>query len=140
MSPNQKRRLIYVSAFLLIAGCFGVLEYGTLTAQAYDPVFDGGGLEQGLINAQSGLQGSGIREENDIIPVIASVINFILTFVAIFAVVAFIVAGFMFILGFGSDSANQRAKKIMIWAAVGLVVIIFSFVLVEFIVDISTAQ
>jgi hypothetical protein len=136
MSPNQKRRLIYTSAFLLIAGWF-LVDGGhiPLTAQ----VFDGAGLQGGLSTAQEEIGGSGIRQDDDIIPAIAGVLNFALTFVAVFAVVAFVVAGFTFILGFGSDAANQRAKKIMIWAAVGLLVIVFSFVIVEFILNLVTS-
>jgi len=106
-----------------------------LTAQ----VFDGAGLQGGLSTAQEEIGGSGIRQDDDIIPAIAGVLNFALTFVAVFAVVAFVVAGFTFILGFGSDAANQRAKKIMIWAAVGLLVIVFSFVIVEFILNLVTS-
>jgi len=38
----------------------------------------------------------------------------------------------------GSDSSVQRAKKIMIWSAIGIFVIAFSFVITEFIVEIAT--
>ena len=105
-------------------------------------VFDGEGLIGGLDEARDEIdtEDTGIRTEDDIIVAIAEIINFVLLFAGIFAVVAFVVAGFMFILGFGSDSSIQRARKIMIWAAVGLVVIIFAFVLVDFVVDLATAS
>jgi len=135
MPPNQKHRLLYASLFFLFTGLFVSYGYGPLTAQ----VFDGSGLQGGLGKAQEEISGTGIRPEGDLIPALASIINFALSFVAVFAVIAFIVAGFMFILGFGSDTANQRAKKIMIWAVVGLLVIMLSFVMVKFIVDLATA-
>lgn len=99
-------------------------------------VFDGGGITDGLSQAQAELSGSGIREETDVILVIVSVINAILPYAAIAAFIAFIVSGFLFILGFGSETAIQRAKKIMTWSAIGLVVILFSFVLTNFIITI----
>lgn len=99
-------------------------------------VFDGDGLLQGLQKAKDELSGSGIREEDDLIIVIISIINALLPWAAIAAVVAFIVSGFLFILGFGSDTAIQRAKKIMIWSAIGLVVIILSIVIISFVLEI----
>lgn len=101
-------------------------------------IFDGTGLPGGLREAQANLSGSGIRMDTDLILVIVSLINAILPYAAIATLVAFLTAGFLFILGFGSDTAIQRAKKIMIWSAVGLVVILFAFILTEFIIDIAT--
>ena len=99
-------------------------------------IFDGDGLIEGLNKAKNELSGSGIREEDDLIIVIVSIINALLPWAAIAAVVAFIVSGFLFILGFGSDTAIQRAKKIMIWSAIGLVVIILSIVIISFVLEI----
>ncbi len=102
-------------------------------------VFDGGGLGAGLSAAEQELMGSGIRPDTDIVKVIVAIINATLPYVALLVLVAFVVAGFIFILGFGSDTANQRAKKIMIWSAVGLVVILFAFIITNFIIQIATA-
>jgi len=102
-------------------------------------VFDGGGLVQGLTEAQNELSGSGIRPDTDIVVVVVSIINAVLPYVALLVLVAFVVAGFLFILGFGSDTAIQRAKKIMIWSAVGLVVVLFAFIITQFIIEIASA-
>jgi hypothetical protein len=137
MILHKNYRPILAALFLALVAAivFSQMEEGALLAQ----VFDGGGLVDGLSQAQGEISGTGVRDDTDFIAAIGAVINFILTFAGIFAFVAFVAAGFVFILGFGSDSANQRARKIMIWAAVGLVVIIFAFVLVQFIVDFATA-
>jgi|GEM_PF-1840324 hypothetical protein len=99
-------------------------------------VFEGGDLESGLTEAEQ-LATGGIREDG-LEDAIVSIINFALGFVAIIAVTAFIISGFIFMLGMGSDSSVQRAKKIMIWSAIGIFVIAFSFVITEFIVEIAT--
>lgn len=59
-------------------------------------------------------------------------LNFLVSFVTLAAVVAVIVAGFFLILGGGSDSAVQRAKKIIIYAIIGIIVIFLSRVIVGF--------
>ncbi|HLD07922.1 MAG TPA: hypothetical protein VJB60_02560 [Candidatus Peribacterales bacterium] len=131
--------LITRRAILLLLGIFVTIvtlnqsSGGSLTAS----IFDGAGLLGGLFAAQAELP-AGVRTDTDVIFVIADIINFALMFVAIIAVIGFIVAGFMFILGFGSDASIQRAKKIMIWSVVGLLVIIFAFVIVQFVVNIAT--
>ncbi|HLC75506.1 MAG TPA: hypothetical protein VJB82_00070 [Candidatus Peribacterales bacterium] len=132
------RQIIESIGFALIAFAIlfaGIAGGGALKAS----VFDGDGLIEGLSTAGEELDDTGIREETDIVVAIGEIINFALTFAALLAFVAFVVAGFMFILGFGSDSSIERAKKIMIWSIVGLVVIVFAFVIVQFIVDAATA-
>ncbi|MBT3835565.1 hypothetical protein HOF56_04965 [Candidatus Peribacteria bacterium] len=101
-------------------------------------VFEGGSLEDGLNEAQQ-LATDGIRPDS-LEDAIVNIINFALGFVALIAVTAFIVSGFIFILGLGSDASIQRAKKIMIWSAVGIFVIVFSFVITEFIVELATSS
>ena len=138
MLPNQHTRPFFALAFLigvvLLAG-HGLMTQNGLTAQ----VFDGGGLLEGLNKARDELSGAGLRDDADIIVTIVKIINFLLLFVALAVLVSFVVSGFLFILGFGSDTSIQRAKKIMIWSVVGLVVILFAFLLTEFIITASTA-
>ena len=126
--------LTFLIGMVLLAGQ-GLASHNRLTAQ----VFDGGGLIEGLTKARSELSGSGLRDDADIVVTIVKIINFLLLFVALAVLVSFVVSGFLFILGFGSDTSIQRAKKIMIWSAVGLVVILFAFLLTEFIITASTA-
>jgi len=136
MASSERTRSL-LQTFLLGGGIMALLisvDGGGLRAS----VFDGGGLLGGLGEAQNNLSGSGIRMDTDLILVIVSLINAILPYAAIATLIAFLTAGFLFILGFGSDTAIQRAKKIMIWSAVGLVVILFAFIITEFIIVIAT--
>lgn len=63
---------------------------------------------------------------------IVEILNFLLSFVALAAVVVIIVAGFMFLFSFGSENTIQRAKKVIIYAVIGLLVIFFAIVIVSF--------
>ena len=137
MASSERTRSL-LQTFLLGGGVLALLisvDGGGLRAS----VFNGAGLVGGLGAAQSNLAGSGIRMDTNLIIVIVSIINAFLPYAAIATLVAFITAGFFFILGFGSDGAVQRAKKIMIWSAVGLVVILFAFIITEFIITFALA-
>lgn len=139
MASNREKHLtlgiIFGLTATLLAFVGAVAGNGSITAS----IFDGDGLIGGLGNAQTEIQGTGIREETDIVIAVGKVINFALMFVAIIVVIMILIAGFILIFSFGSDTAIQRAKKILIWSIVGLAVIIFAFVIVEFVVQIFTA-
>ena len=119
----------------LLPAISAVQRAGSLTAQ----VFNGGGLSGGLTEARSRLGGAGIRMDNNLVIVIVRVLNAVLPYTAVAAVTTFIVAGFMFILGFGSESTIQQAKKIMIWSIVGIAVILFSYLITAFVVSVILA-
>lgn len=121
------------AAFLVFVGA--VAGGGSLTAT----VFNGEGLIVGLEKAGEEIQGTGIREETDIVVAISSVINYVLLFVAIIVFVMILIAGFMLIFSFGSDTAIQRARKILIWSVAGLALIILAYVIVAFVIQIFTA-
>jgi len=137
MSTHLIRIIQRLAVLSIIAFTFASLANGAgIKAQ----IFGGDGLVGGLGAAKGELGGSGVRTDADFISAIAAIVNFALQFAAVFAFVAFVSSGFLFILGFGSDTSIQRAKKIMIWSAVGLVVVIFSFVLTELVLEFSTAS
>ena len=144
MRLDPKQRLVYGVVYLFLITWFladGFLGNGPLTGSLYDsPVFEGPGLEVGGEEAAAQLEGSGIRAtDTDIIKTIAIFIHFALPYAGIGAFIAFVISGFIFLLGFGSDSANQRARKIMIWSAVGLILIIFAYPIVQFVIEFGEA-
>lgn len=59
-------------------------------------------------------------------------IRYVVTFVALAAVVTIIVAGFILIFGLGTESSMQRTKKIFIYTLVGVLIIFFVRVIVGF--------
>jgi type IV secretory pathway VirB2 component (pilin) len=61
---------------------------------------------------------------------IVRVVNSVLTFVGLAAIIAIIVAGLYLILGFGSESAKDRAKQIVIYTLIGLVLIVLAKMIV----------
>ena len=139
MTSNQEKHITLGVIFGLTAALLvfiGVVAgNGSITAS----IFDGDGLIGGLGKAEQEIQGTGIREETDIVVAIGNVINYILMFVALIVFIMILIAGFILIFSFGSDTAIQRARKIIIWSVAGLVVIILAYVIVEFVIQILTA-
>lgn len=108
-----------------LAGVIAYLPGAIATAQ----VFNGGGVEEGL-NAAEGVTGvSGDDPRAAIIAVIAAVLNF----TALLAVAMIILAGFYLVLSMGNDDKKEKAKKIILYTIVGLLVILFARVIVSLI-------
>jgi len=138
---------------LVIAGFFLILGFGSDTAIQRGKkimIWSGAGLiviafsyvitqyVMNLATAPSATPGAGVRT-GDLIGGIAGLVSFILPLAGVFAFISFVIAGFFFILGFGSETAVQRAKKIMIWSIVGLIVIAFSYVITQYVIDLALA-
>lgn len=106
---------------LLIAAYFFV-------ANAHAQVFNGPGLEAGV--AEAGLIDGPAQAPLRFI--ILDLLFKALEFLGLAGMVMFVIAGFMFVLSGGSDTAKDRAKKIMLYVIIGLIVILFAGAVVGF--------
>lgn len=77
-----------------------------------------------------GVAGVNVLGGTDIRASIVNVINTVLTYVGLAAIVAIVIAGLYLILGFGSDTAKDRAKNIVLYTVIGLVVILLAKLIV----------
>ncbi|MDD5739216.1 MAG: hypothetical protein PHO20_00405 [Candidatus Peribacteraceae bacterium] len=124
------RTRLWLCAALL--GCslalLPVLPESPVLAQVYN----GPGLEQGADSlGVSGIHGGSLRGT------IANIVNKILTYVALIAVIMIIIAGLYLILSLGNDSAKDTAKKIVLYTAIGLILILIAKALVMFFVGLA---
>ena len=62
---------------------------------------------------------------------IAGITNFIAGFVGVFAVVAIIVAGIIWVANFGNDEIANKAKKIILSAVIGVVLAVSAYAIVN---------
>ncbi len=93
-------------------------------------VYGGGGLPAGVSSA-SGLGGiSVVTSINDIV---VRIIYFILDIALILAVAAVIIAGIYLITSNGDEGQRDKAKKIIYYAVIGIVVILLSRMIVAFV-------
>lgn len=88
-------------------------------------------------------QGGGLGDANeintggggggDLQGTIINIVQKILEFVTLVAVVVIIIAGIWMIVGLGDESAKERAKKIVIYTIVGLLLILVARAIVMFV-------
>ncbi|MDO8468345.1 MAG: hypothetical protein Q7S29_01140 [Candidatus Peribacter sp.] len=96
-------------------------------------VYNGPGLQQGADSlGVNGIQGGSLRTT------IANIVNKILTYVALVAVIMIIIAGLYLILSLGNDSAKDTAKKIVLYTVIGLIIILIAKVLVMFFIHLAS--
>lgn len=80
---------------------------------------------------------TGFNASTDIRTGIIDVVNFVLSFLGLIAVIMVIYAGFLMIFSAGNDESISKAKSIIIWVAIGIIVILLSYVIVNFVIDIA---
>ncbi|PIT98133.1 MAG: hypothetical protein COT71_02445 [Candidatus Andersenbacteria bacterium CG10_big_fil_rev_8_21_14_0_10_54_11] len=108
----------------LIAACIVFLPSA---AYAIDPV-----------PAPSGLP-SGVSGNTKVVPTLLRLINIFLGIIAIIAVIVIIIAGFRLIISGGDEESARAARRQILYAIIGLVVIILSVVVVNFIISLFPA-
>ncbi len=60
-----------------------------------------------------------------------TIVNFFLTFLGLIAVVMIIYGGFLYVTAAGNQEKIESAKKIIMYAVIGIVVILLSFAIVN---------
>jgi len=85
----------------------------------------------GVENIAGELKGSGITGTKDVGDLILKYVNFALPFLALAAFLGFVYAGFLYVTAYGNDEQVQKAKKILIYAVAGLVLVILSYSIVQ---------
>jgi type IV secretory pathway VirB2 component (pilin) len=88
-----------------------------------------------LPNNPLGNNTSGIASTRSVTELIARVINILLFFAGIVAVVFVIIGGFMYMTARGNDTQAGQGIKTLKHALVGLVIVILAYVLVRVVVD-----
>lgn len=75
-------------------------------------------------------------DEGSIRNVIIQILNFVLNFLALVAVIVIIIAGIRLIVSQGEEEAKEKAKKTIIYVIAGLIVILLAKVIVNFVTTI----
>lgn len=110
-----------------ITGSLLAVVWGLLPTAVQAAVYDGEGLVAGLKEV-AGL--TGIVTAPNITELILKVIAFVLDIILLIAVLAVIVAGVYLIVSNGDDAQKDKAKNIIFYVIAGIILILFSRVLV----------
>lgn len=111
-----------------------LLRFGFSVPRADARVFDGAGMQAGFQYMSQSITGffqGGLKN------IAIRIVNTVLNLVGIVAVIMIVIAGIYLITGQGSDDSRTKAKNIILWTGVGLVVILLSRFLVAFVLQIS---
>ena len=95
-------------------------------------IITGPGAAQGLTVFKNNYKGN---TYSNAIGMIAGWTNFVLPFVSVLAITALIYAGFLYITAFGNEEQTGKAKKIILWVVVGIVLIISAYAIVNTLVS-----
>ena len=138
----DKREIFIVSfALFLLLFVFLKLDFSLIDLKAElfgdgksAPVFEGEGIQGGAKLVQEKIEGSnlGIAEEGSLMDTIIFVIKYLLIFAGVIALLAFLYAGFRYITSMGGEV--DVAKDAMINAAIGIIIIIFSWMIINFLI------
>lgn len=89
-----------------------------------------------------GLSNAGKVELNqgDLVSMIAKIVNTALVLVGVLALAFFIYGGFLYITAAGDTEQIEKAKKILIYAVIGIVVIGLAYSVVQFVINAFTGS
>jgi hypothetical protein len=123
--------LFFVIGFLFLStGIAGDLLKAA-TTDPYTPVFNGGGIEEGAKKVQDNVEGTGIIAEGDVTSTVIKIVNYLLGFIGLILTIIVIYAGLKLIFSGGDDEELGNTKKILLYALLGVVIIILSYKIVQ---------
>lgn len=113
----------------MIAPVLGLLAAAVLLI---DPAFAQGSAS-GLIDAGDNPSsvGGATQGEDSLREMILRFVNFFLFFLGLVATAFVIMGGFLYVTSRGDDQAVEKAKKILIFAAIGILIVLVSFALIN---------
>lgn len=111
--------------FPLVTKSSVAASFLALPAKAVAQVYNGGGINAGVSAAGS----LGLSTGNPFY-VLLNVMRIVLNLMGIIAMAAIIIAGIYMIISLGNDEQIEKAKKIIKYTLIGLIIILFSRILV----------
>jgi len=78
-----------------------------------------------------------VADEADPKQMAVDVVKYLMTFLGIIAVVVILYGGFMWMTASGNEDRVDKAKKIIIAGAIGLVIVLAAYAIVNFVVNIT---
>src|SRR3989344_5256716 len=123
------------SAKILAAITLGILA-AAVPEIALAQFYNGPGIVGGISHAEAvgGVTGQNIRT------VILNLLLAVLLFMGLAAVVVIVIAGIWLVVSVGDESAKEKAKKIILYALVGLIIIALAAGVVLFIIEATGAE
>lgn len=116
----------FIAQFILFSVIAGVLCVAVHPALAADTSLGGG---SGITNPLSG------GPDQTITSVLTGIIKWMLGLVGFLALIALIIGGGRMVIDFGNEEQVHKGKTTVMWAVIGLAVVILSYALLNIVVN-----
>ena len=93
----------------------------------------GGGVATG--NAQSGVSKVNPGAATDLYPMIQLILNMVFTIIGVVAVIMIVIGGVNYTTSQGDSAKVQKAKNTIMYGIIGLVIVLLSFAIVNFVLS-----
>ena len=93
--------------------------------------YGGGGLTAGTGDAGAVVGSTDIRTR------VIEIVKEVLSYMALVAVVVIVIAGILMVISGGNDESKEKAKRIILYAIIGLIIILLAQGIVQIMVNIS---
>ena len=113
---------------LAVVGVFSLGLDSVALAQMISPADNPPNIEDATVWSGSARQG------------IRVIVNYFLFFLGLIATIMVIYGGFLYITSAGEDGGAEKGKKILIYAATGIVIILISYALVNTLLQMGTGN
>lgn len=122
LTKGLKQALVVLGLSTLLLVAFAAIS-GIVGAQG----MIGPGDQPAVLAGQTGGEGS-LRS------IILNIVNFILIFLGLIAVIMIIYGGITYVTSAGNNENVEKAKKIIMYAIIGIIIVLISFALVNTII------
>jgi len=119
---SMRRTRSFTRKFSHIASSAAILAGLCTLTVAHASFYTGGGIDAGITAAKD-ILGIGFTAPDVTINII---INQMILYVNLIAVAVIVIAGFYLILGLGSEPSRDTAKKIILYTAIGIAIIVLA--------------
>jgi hypothetical protein len=123
-------KTLIASPVLLLSGISSVFAAG----EEGPPIFGGEETPEqtGIENIEAALgKTSGVVASGSVRDLVIKYVNFALPYLALAAFLGFVYAGFLYVTAYGNDEQTGKAKKVMTYAVIGIVLVILSYSIVQ---------
>lgn len=112
------------------------LARSSTSSTDFSPIYTGVGIQV----PDESLVAGGISKERSLIQLIVFYTNATLPYVSVISVFVFVAAGLFYILSFTNEELNGKAKNMMIYVVIGIVIIFSAYTIVNTLLSFSTFQ
>jgi|JI8StandDraft_1071087.scaffolds.fasta_scaffold137015_2 Na+-driven multidrug efflux pump len=108
---------------------FGYAVASTLAA--LPAMVSAAAFDTGLDKAQNSAGLPSTAAQGGVVGFLSTILNWLLGILGVVALIAFVIAGFMYIFSAGDEEKAEKAKNTMLYAIIGVVVALIGYIIIK---------